>query len=90
MTLTESKRKYKDFFSELDQIIGLKINLEWLNISQGRCEMIPWQPEQGIQAVIEMPESIFIIILIFLGACVATYIFYWIFRLLFWIFRMEA
>ena len=35
----KSKRKYKDFFSELDQIVGLKINLEWLNISQGRCEM---------------------------------------------------
>jgi len=50
---------------------------------------IPWQPEQGVQAVIEMPESIFIIILIFLGACVGTYIFYWIFRLLEWIFRME-
>jgi len=51
---------------------------------------IPWQPEQGLQAVLGMPESIFIIILIFLGACVVGYIFYWIFRLLFWIFRMDA
>lgn len=52
--------------------------------------MIPWQPEQGLQSVLGMPESIFIIILIFLGACVATYIFYWIFRLLEWIFRMDV
>lgn len=51
--------------------------------------MIPWQPEQGLQAVLGMPESVFIVICIFIAATIGTYIIYLIFRILFWIFRME-
>jgi hypothetical protein len=67
-------------------------NVDLFRISQikERQKMIPWQPEQGLEAVLGMPESVFIIICIFIAASIGTYIIYLIFRLLFWIFRMDA
>lgn len=52
---------------------------------------VAWQIEQGIQQVnfMDMPESVVVILIIFLAAVISAYIFYWIFRLLEWIFRME-
>jgi len=52
---------------------------------------VAWQIEQAVEQVnfMDMPESVVVILIIFLAAVIAGYIFYWIFRLLEWIFRME-
>ena len=52
---------------------------------------VAWQMEQAVEQVnfMEMPESVVVMLIIFLAAIIGVYIFYLIFQLLEWIFRME-